>query len=88
VGAGVAAGPVTAGVVGAEGRLEFTVIGDAVNRAAKFENANKALASRVVTDAATFGRATAQGFAGDGARHLPRQVVPGLPAPADLVVLA
>jgi adenylate cyclase len=88
VGAGVAAGPVTAGVVGAEGRLEFTVIGDAVNRAAKFENANKALASRVVTDAATFGRATAQGFAGDGARHLPQQVVPGLPAPADLVVLA
>ncbi|MFN3825686.1 MAG: adenylate/guanylate cyclase domain-containing protein [Pseudorhodobacter sp.] len=61
-GTAVAAGTVTVGVVGAEGHFEFTVIGDAVNRAAKFEAANKVLGSRALTDRATWNLAVSQGY--------------------------
>ncbi|QYK41169.1 MAG: adenylate/guanylate cyclase domain-containing protein [Paracoccaceae bacterium] len=87
-GAGVAAGSVTAGVVGAAGRLEFTVIGDAVNRAAKFEAANKMLGSRVLTDSATLAAAQAQGFDAGGVVQRTGVRVPGVAAPVDLAVLA
>ncbi|WP_428696216.1 adenylate/guanylate cyclase domain-containing protein [Stappia sp.] len=87
-GAAVSFGPVTAGVVGAAGRLEFTVIGDAVNRAAKLEDANKAQGSIVLTDAATLEAASHQGFDGAAAVLRPGQTVAGLAAPVDLVVLA
>ncbi len=87
-GAAVSFGPVTAGVVGAAGRLEFTVIGDAVNRAAKLEDANKAQGSVVLTDAATFEAACRQGYDGSSSARRERQAVAGLSAPVDLVVLA
>ena len=73
---------------GAAGRLEFTVIGDAVNRAAKLEDANKAQGSIVLTDAATLEAASHQGFDGAAAVLRPGQTVAGLAAPVDLVVLA
>jgi adenylate cyclase len=40
VGAGIASGPVLSGIVGDGKRLEYTVIGDAVNLAAKPEKHN------------------------------------------------
>jgi adenylate cyclase len=87
-GAAIAAGPVTVGVVGGNDRLEFTVIGDAVNRAAKLEDANKAVGSTVLTDAETFALARSQGYSGT-AREMRGQVtVAGLSGARDLVILA
>ena len=55
IGIGVAAGPVIAGQIGAASRLEYTVIGDAVNEAARLTDLAKAelggvLASDVVLE--------------------------------------
>lgn len=41
IGVGVHTGEATCGVVGAEGRLEYTIIGDAVNLAARLESTTK-----------------------------------------------
>ena len=87
-GAAIAAGPVTVGVVGGDDRLEFTVIGDAVNRAAKLEDANKAVGSLVLTDADTFALARSQGFSGVPRESRGQVSVVGLSGPRDLVVLA
>lgn len=86
-GAAVAAGQMTVGVVGAEGRLEFTVIGNAVNRAAKMEAVNKVQGTRALTDRATFATALAQGHAQAGA-GMRKVAVAGLGPEVDIVVLA
>lgn len=87
-GAAIASGPVTVGVVGAAGRLEFTVIGDAVNRAAKLEDANKQQGTTVLTDRVTYEAALAQGISDFRPEIRAGQVVSGLSEPLDLVVLA
>lgn len=89
IGFAVAAGPVLFGAVGGTDRLEFTVIGDAVNLAAKLEDANKVERVTALTDAATFDLARAQGFRPDTEpRCRPATAVAGTAAPVDLVVLA
>lgn len=88
IGTAVAAGPVTVGVVGAHDRLEFTVIGDAVNRAAKLEDANKQEASQALTDATTWDLAAAQGYDGLPAQDRLARPINGLAVPLDLKVLA
>jgi adenylate cyclase len=58
-GIGVSAGPVFAGNIGAENRYEYTVVGDAVNEAARLADFAKALDRRIVCSAAAIDRADA-----------------------------
>src|SRR5207302_625360 len=53
MGVGVNSGPVSAGSVGGGGRLEFTVVGDPVNVAARVEHATRELGDRVLLTEAT-----------------------------------
>jgi adenylate cyclase len=88
VGAAVAVGPVLFGAVGDETRLEYTVIGEAVNLAAKLEKHTKAAHVRALTTAEAFALARAQGYAPTPDKvSLPRQSVAGVADSVDLVVL-
>lgn len=62
VNAAVAAGRVVFAAIGNEERLEYTVIGDAANLAAKLEKHNKVERTRAVVAASTYDLAVAQGF--------------------------
>ena len=69
LGFSVMGGEVLCGTVGDDTRLEFTVVGDAVNQAVKLEKANKTFGTLALVDAATLEAAREQGFAAprDGA---------------------
>ncbi|MDJ1159449.1 adenylate/guanylate cyclase domain-containing protein [Chelatococcus sp. SYSU_G07232] len=88
IGIAVAAGQVIFGTVGDGDRLEFTVIGEPVNRVTKLEKHNRRLGARAVTDRNTFTLAEAQGFAGAALfAAAPGEQVPGIEEPLDLVYL-
>jgi adenylate cyclase len=86
VGGGLATGPVVFGIIGGDRRLEYTVIGDAVNLAAKLEKHNKAERTRALASAAAYVQACAQGYT--AVKPLRRvRAVAGVASPMDLVVL-
>ena len=66
----IASGPVIAGAVGDGDRLEYTVIGPAVNASAKLEKVNKALGTTGLCLAHTHQHAVDQGYL---ARNQPRR---------------
>jgi class 3 adenylate cyclase len=53
IGVGVNSGPVSAGTVGGGGRLEFTVIGDPVNVAARVETATRGMGDTILATEST-----------------------------------
>jgi adenylate cyclase len=81
VGFAVTSGDVLCGTVGEESRLEFTVIGEPVNLAAKLEKANKGFDTVALADAALLVEAQREGL--DISRLLPHEdlevVLPGVP---------
>lgn len=78
----------TCGAIGDAARLEYAVIGDPVNRAAKLQNHTKAEGVRALTTAGAFRCAVEQGFpASPSAVPRPQRTVAGVAAPVDLVVL-
>ncbi len=89
IGLAVSSGRVVFGAVGDGERLEFTVIGDAVNFASKLEKHNKIERSRALTDARTYDLARSQGYV-PTAEHegRPGRHVAGVPDSVDIVVLA
>lgn len=88
VNAGLAWGPVVFGAVGDGERLEFTVIGDAVNLAAKLEKHNKAEGVRATIEANALDAALAQGYRPRSAvERLRDQTVAGIETPLDLAVV-
>ena len=89
VGVAVAVGEVVFGAVGDEDRLEYTVIGNAVNLAAKLEKHTRREGVTAVTTADALDLARRQGFAGwPGGRVRRRRRIAGLDGVVDLVVLA
>ena len=89
VGLAAASGRVVFGAVGDSERLEFTVIGDAVNFAAKLEKHNKDEKTRALVDAGTYALAESQGYVAPAARERRlARAVGGVSEPVDLVVLA
>ena len=89
VGFAVAVGPVVFGAVGDRTRLEFTVIGDAVNLAAKLEKHTRDEGVRGLTTANCIAIASEQGYKSLHTLELRSQrQVAGVNRPLDLVVLA
>lgn len=84
VGCAVATGAMLCGVIGVDDRLEWTVIGEAANLAAKLEKHCKAAGVAALTTRATLELARAQGLQGGDWRPLPAQAVAGVPGIADL----
>ena len=89
IGLAVGAGRVVFGAVGDGERLEFTVIGDAVNFTSKLEKHNKDEKTRALTDAQTYSLAESQGYTAPAPREQrPHRQVAGVPNWVDIVVLA
>jgi adenylate cyclase len=83
-----ASGQTIFGAVGDEDRLEYTLIGDAVNLSAKLERHTKVLQVRALTTRETYQSALRQGYAPPRPpRGLQAQKVEGVAEPIDLVVL-
>lgn len=89
IGAAFAVGEVVFGAVGDDRRLEYTIIGDAVNLAAKLEKHNKVERVQALTTADAYRLACAQGYVPPAPKaSRPQARVGGVDAPTDLVVLA
>lgn len=84
----MASGPVVFATLGSADRLEYTVIGEAANLAAKLEKHNKAGGTRALIEAGSYDRALAQGYVpASVATRRSGQQLHGVDDTVDLVVL-
>ncbi len=89
LGAAVATGRIIFGAVGDETRMEYTVIGNAVNLAAKLEKHTKSEGVRALCTATAFDIAVRQGYRPPPTTQQRRsRMVEGVARPVDLIVLA
>ena len=87
IGVGVAHGPLVFGIIGVERRLEYTVIGETVNLAAKLEKHNKAENAAACAPASLLELAQAQGAEAPPACEIRRaRHVGGVAEPLDVAV--
>ena len=85
----VTAGPVVFGAIGDESRLEYTVIGDPVNLAAKLDKHGKSLNAGIVTTADALALAVGQDFKLSlNYKHVPAAGVAGVSETVDLAFVA
>lgn len=88
MGIGVEAGPVVCGTIGEEGKLEYAVLGDPVNRAAKLQAQTKEAGVRALTTQQALELALAQGHRGSRWRALGEdRRIAGIDEPIGLVAL-
>ncbi len=87
INAAVATGPVAFGAVGDDKRLEYTVIGDAVNLSAKLEKHNKELGCRAVSTKYTYDTAVSEGYERTTGVEGLASAVQGTEGAQDLVIL-
>lgn len=87
--AACAIGDIVFGTVGGGGRMEFTIIGDAVNTTAKLEKHTKVLGVKALVTRRAFDTAKSQGYMpqSKAERHV-NVVIGGLPRPVDLVAIS
>jgi adenylate cyclase len=89
VGAAVTSGRIIFGAVGDATRLEFTVIGEAVNWVAKLEKHTKKEGVRALCTVHAYEKAMTQGYQAPAQRpHLWSRKVEGISEPVDMVVIA
>lgn len=89
VGMGIAGGEVLFGLIGDADRLEYTVIGETVNIAAKLEKQNKAEQVSVLATVSVLEKAKSQGYVPSYTPEIRRdRAVAGIQERLDLVVLA
>lgn len=82
------AGPVVFAAIGSGERLEFTVIGETVNLAAKLEKHNKTARTRALTTATSWALARAQGYLPvETVQLMPGVRISGVDQPLDLVAI-
>jgi len=91
IGIGVAHGPLVFGIIGVEQRLEYTVIGETVNLAAKLEKHNKAESAAACAPASLIALARAQDPSAtrstpDDFEIRPARAVGGVAEPLELAV--
>ncbi len=88
ISAAAAAGRLIFGAVGDETRLEYTVIGEPVNLAAKLEKHTREVGAHAIVTAETYHRAVAQGYRPQAEPELHRgAAVQGVDGLLDLVVI-